>query len=91
MMVAGKNSAQRALSRYMCMLHCYVRDPTARVNMCCSAQMFENINDRIDVMLPGASSDKFIFETTPFKAILGLGTMVINLNWDLVTTVEMAV
>ena len=91
MLVADKNSAQRALPRYMCMVNCYVHDPTARVNMCCSTQVFEKINGRIDVMLPGASSDKFIFETTPFKAILGLGTMVINLNWDLVTTVEMTV
>ena len=39
--------------------------------MSCSTQVFEKINDRIDAMLPGASSDKFIFETTPFKAILG--------------------
>ena len=46
--------------------------PTARVNMCCSTQVFEKINKRIDVMLPGASSDKFIFETTPFKVVLGL-------------------
>ena len=43
-----------------------------RASTCaCSTQVFEKINDRIDVMLPGASSDKFIFETTPFKAILG--------------------
>ena len=38
-----------------------------------STQVFEKINARIDVMLPGASSDKFVFETIPFKAILGLG------------------
>ena len=71
MMVADKNSAQKALPRYMCILHCFIRGPTAHVNMCSSTQVFGKINDRVDVMLPGASPDKFIFETAPFKAILG--------------------
>ena len=71
MMVAGKNSVQRALPRYMCILHCFIRGPATHINMRSSTQVFGKINDRIDVMLPGAPSDKFIFETIPFKVILG--------------------